>query len=720
MNHIKNETNINFFSNNKVKIRDELVFLINTLNSIIKSYYIITKQILIKSKENIQNKNLLEHIDYINNIENQLHIFIQNAKEIFSKMKYVKKQSSINEQKNKNQLYNYCNNNFYYYSNIPAYSNIQNFNDILPQNCYQKISFKTPNTNSKFNINNIKYNNSLNRYIINGNSPNNLIKENKNIINRNINELNNNYSLNGLNKNKMVPLNLNFKKILNKEDLLKNILFLLKQIKLFKGKIFCQTNDAKKCKNIFYLILEELDKLIEILTNEKNKEFKSLSARNIQKTELNYNIINQQKDLIKSINIKRNTISINSPNNINSRNIINNLENQIKSSKSQNINLKIDCQAIEEDNRILENKYNKSIEKKNKEKEKLENNNIKGKSNDISLRNILFKNNQNKTSKIFIEKGQQTEKINNYNISKEKELFIENNNNDKIIEKDNIIKKLEEENKTMKNNMISLKQELSNSNDQLSFFKKDNNKQNRQINDMSREITLLKKLIENKDKEQELLFNKKDRKDNFSLKQIKNESNIDINQYEELETDRDKIIIKYELLKLEYDKLKKDIEEKDKLINSYSLYSNLNNSQNKDQQILNLIKKHKNEIDELTEKYTKDIINLKINLPNCFSEKTHEILIDKKYEKYNLHWYLLTVIPAKEKDYENTFWVSEKEIKGSLDKFNKFKNEEEIEKENLQDYFIAQQKLIKKIEINEYNIDKLEAELKKYKNKINP
>ena len=128
-----------------------------------------------------------------------------------------------------------------------------------------------------------------------------------------------------------------------------------------------------------------------------------------------------------------------------------------------------------------------------------------------------------------------------------------------------------------------------------------------------------------------------------------------------------------------------------------------------------MIKKHKSEIEELNNKYTKDIINLKINLPNCFSQNTHEILIDKKYKKYDLHWYLLTIISAKYKDYENTFWVSENEIKDSLRLFNEFKTEEDIEKENMESYYITQQKLLQKIENNEIKIVKLQTELEKYK-----
>ena len=100
-------------------------------------------------------------------------------------------------------------------------------------------------------------------------------------------------------------------------------------------------------------------------------------------------------------------------------------------------------------------------------------------------------------------------------------------------------------------------------------------------------------------------------------------------------------------------------------------------------------------------------------MPNCFSAETHQILIDKKYPQYNLHWYLITVTSAEEKDYDNTYWVSENEIKATLDQFNTFKTEEEIEKEAIQEYLNNQQKLIKRIENNENYIIKLESQLKK-------
>ena len=742
MNNKKNETNNYILFNNKVKIKDELVYLINTLNSVIKSFYYITKQIIFKSKEDRKNKNDLE---YINNIEKQLSIFIQNAKEIFSKMKNVKKKNLLNQEKNNgNQLYNYCNNNFFYYSQAPLLTNTQYINKIPNENRYKRISYKSPKINSNINID---YINNLNRNNKKSKSPRYFKIKNEKLINNNksdfINEtyINANASSNLINKkNILAPKKLIFKKIINKEELLKKILSLLKQLKLFKGQVFCQTNEAQKCKNIFYIILEDLNALIEILSQEKNKEYKCLSARNNQEIEKYNNLLKNKKELlINPLTSKRKKLSPNLSNNINktfnTRNVDNKLKKQLKCSKSQNINLKFGSKSIEERSKILVSKNNKYIEENN-----IKNNNkIKKKSHEISLRNILYKDCQKEMSqnssedkkqnekckekdkeKNFMDTEQQTENIYKFLISNEKDLFIENNNNSKVIEKEKTIKELESKIQIMKNHIISLKEDITNSNNQLSFFKADNDKQGKQINDMSKEIILLKKLLENKDKEELLIKNKKEKTEKNNKKndkkndKEKEEKNI-INQFEELETDRDKISIKYELLKLDYDKQKIDLQEKEKMLHNYNLYNNTNESKNIDEQIFKLINKHKKEIDELNEKYTKDIINLKINLPNAFSPTTHEILIDKTFKEYDLHWYLLTVIPAKKKDYENTFWVSQNEIKDSLEKFNKFKNEEEIEKENMADYFIAQQKLIKRIENNEENITKLEVELQKYK-----
>ena len=723
MSYLKNETNKFFFNNDKIKIKDELVYLINTLNSVIKSYYSITKQIIFQSKENTKNQ---KDLTFVYNIEKQLHIFIQNAKEIFSKMKHAKKQSLINQVNTQNQLHNYCNNNFFYYSNAPIYENTQNFHRISKHDCNKKLLYKSPKTNSCININNINYHNNYNsnKNNIKCKSPNyietknNLSNENKrNCFETNANEnikinINKNIKYSS-NKILIPPQKLNFAKIMNKDEILKNLLPLLKHLKIYKGKIFYENKEAQNFKKTFYLMLQEINKLIEILSKEKNNEYKCLSARNHSMNENIKNRLNK-KEVKKSLNLNKLIKKNKDFKDFNTRNLVNELKNQIKTSKRQQSNIKYRTKSLDEQSEILNTKNNENKELKNVLTEKT------NKSNDFfSLRNILFKEKNNKINqnlikekktKEYIDKEQQYEIVFPNKITKEKELFIENNKeNPKLLEKEQIIKELESKNIAMKNHIISLKQDISSSNNQLQFFKIDNDKQSRQISGMTKENILLKKLIENNDKKDET-GEKYDKK---------NKKCTNLTGIEELETDRDKISIKYELLKLEYDKQKLDLEEKEKMLQNYNLYTNTNESRNIDERISNLIKKHQNEIEELNNKYTKDIMNLKINLPNCFSQNTHKILIDKKYKEYNLHWYLLTVISAKKKDYENTFWVSENEIKDSLELFNEFKNEEEVEKEKMEDYFIAQQKLIQRIDNNELKIVQLETELEKYKNNEN-
>ena len=137
---------------------------------------------------------------------------------------------------------------------------------------------------------------------------------------------------------------------------------------------------------------------------------------------------------------------------------------------------------------------------------------------------------------------------------------------------------------------------------------------------------------------------------------------------------------------------------------------------NKDEQILELIAEHKKEIDNLTKIYNQNIISLKMNLPISYSPNTHYILIDKKYAQYNLKWFLLTIITEQEKNYENTFWVPEDEIKPMLSQFNKFRTENEIKDEQFEGLLSTQQNLINKIDNNEKLIAKLKEKLEKYEN----
>ena len=300
-------------------------------------------------------------------------------------------------------------------------------------------------------------------------------------------------------------------------------------------------------------------------------------------------------------------------------------------------------------------------------------------------------------------------------ISKEISIYFEIDQNYKlkIIEREKLIKDLEDKIQILNDDIKSLNEKKLNFQKENDTYKIDLEKKNTYINSLNQEISILKQYIdkqENKKKE-------KGKEQNLSneIKDNKNNSNNSNNKNEEIIADLDKISIKYELLKIEYERQKTDLEEKEKLLSDYNL-TNLNDSKiSSEEKINQIIKKYENKIEEMNQKHIKDILDLKINLPNCFTPSTHEILVDKKFKEYELHWYLLTITSAKKKDYENTFWVTEDEIKDSLEEFKQFKTEEDIEKENINIYAIAQEKLIKRIETNEDTISNLKKQIMKLK-----
>ena len=181
--------------------------------------------------------------------------------------------------------------------------------------------------------------------------------------------------------------------------------------------------------------------------------------------------------------------------------------------------------------------------------------------------------------------------------------------------------------------------------------------------------------------------------------------------------EQDKIFLKYELLKNDYDKLNNTLQQKQKLLDNYTKISSETASKtNIDEQILELMDKHKKEIDELTQQYNKNILRLRINQPSPYSPETHLILADKRYAKYDLKWYLLTLKSEEEKSYENTFWVPELEMKPIMGKFNEYKTEREIEDEKFDNLYKMQEKWIRKIDENEKIIESLKERLSEYEN----
>ena len=709
-------------SSNKLKPKDELVYLINNLNSAIKLFYNSTINIIMNSKKNNLNKNTKNDLM---NIENNLLIFIKDAKYLFNRMKIVRKQSLIEEEQNKKnqgQLYNYCNNNFFYYSNAPTNvkTNPNYFTKILNYGHHQKVIYKSP-TNKTHNVSKTK--SEINNYT--QNSYQKFEKERKKLLS----------SDNSISKENKTKISIPKLKIetYDKDKLIENILNLLKQINKFNYKIFYEIKEAKYIKKIFNMILSDLNKLIEVLSKENvdKTDTQCLTERKKLKSCIPNDILigkNKNGNNLRNIkDLKHNSNSYQKFNRTYNNNIIS--RNPINQQRYL-----LSIQKIKSRNNIIseQEKNNRAKSESSKDKEifknKIQDNSIFNKTKGKHIRDILIKegikeyNNIKKENDdlILSYKEQQTE--NNEiktEINKEINICIEPDQNIKLkkIEKENLIKDLENKIKILNDDIKTLNDKILSLQNENEFYKSESENQNNQINYLNQKLILLNQYIDKKEKKskekEQDQENEKD--DNIIINNNIENKNDNNSINEETETDIDKLSIKYELLKLDFDKQKSELEEKEKLLKNYNLYRNLIDSKSSEEKINELLKKHEKEIEQLNQKYIKDILELKTNLPNCFAPSTHEILIDKKYPQYELHWYLLTLTAAKKKDYENTFWVSEDEIKNMLNDFKAFKTEEDIEKENMNVYIMAQQKLINRIESNEDKITKLKQQIQKLK-----
>jgi len=545
---------------------------------------------------------------------------------------------------------------------------------------------------------------------------------------------------------------------------LKIILSLLKQLKTIKGNIYIKSKEADNHKNILNKIYKQLIILLKhifknnnsvnsnssldlsidnknINNNTTNFSFKDNSNYN-SKEDINKNInintdyynkeIKYRDLIIKQMKLNQNKNKINENKNLdkikqhyleakNEKEKIEaennelkikivNLEKQLSEIKNKEINTQIPILVIQkfdfqyligeeyigEKAQKLIDELNSKIKEKNEEIEKinLELNNYK----DLD---ILTKEEINKLKE---EKNKFEEEINL--IKKEKEDLNKKNNeyiNENKVLKDN----LEIENK----NIEKYKKLISCQEEQINNLKNNLNENNN--NHINNNIKSESDAINNINNSK---LNKDNNSNNINIEERKNKkrNNSKMNDYQ---IEQDKIFLKYELLKNDYDKLNNTLQQKQKLLDNYTKISSETASKtNIDEQILELMDKHKKEIDELTQQYNKNILKLRINQPSPYSPETHLILADKRYAKYDLKWYLLTLKSEEEKSYENTFWVPELEMKPIMGKFNEYKTEREIEDEKFDNLYKMQEKWIRKIDENEKVIESLKERLSEYEN----
>ena len=674
--------NSNNYYSSKKEILDNLNIIINSL----KELRLINENIFNKSYE------AEEHRKLLNKIFTEMNKLIKN---IFNEQNFLNKSSYINSI--------FSDNDEYFMS--------------------ENISHRSLSKNKK------KENHQNNNYLTNNNNEYNLTYNYKTCNNNNeddkIKDLNNNkYDM------EIRARDLIIKKL--KEELnLKNKEFQNKNIRYSQIKTKLTKNNINK----FSSVSNSIEKDKNIILNEDSLNNNKISKKNIQEL-------------------------------MESRKLILELQEKIKIYEKilRNKNFDIKKNNLEKQYELINQKYNEL--KKTNEVITLNNKKLKDHINSIYNKSDINIKQKNSYQKLYILKIGSFSIISNKdknNINEEvqkiiddlkNELQIKNENNDKLNKEINIyingenknkeeIKKLIIEISNYKNEEIKLKDDISNLNEEISKYKeniskiqKDNEMLNKKYQDnlieyksfqesidkQNQSIEKYKKLIIYQ--EEEIKSLKNNTNNNFIKKDINNEidnivndKNNNLKQMDKLQIEQDKLVLKYELLKNDYDKLNSTLQQKQKMLDNFSNLSNESSAKtNIDEQILKLVSEHKKEIEDLTKKYNQNIINLKMNLPIGYSPSTHCILVDKKFTRYNLRWFLLTIITAQEKDYENTFWVSEEEIKPMLDQFNTFRTEKEIEEEQYQSIYITQQKFINQIMENEKIISNLKAQLQKYEN----
>ena len=539
-----------------------------------------------------------------------------------------------------------------------------------------------------------------------------------------------------------------------KKDIFDNvnkIISLLKEIKLIKGNIFTKSIEAENHKKILKKIYDEFLILIKNIFKENNINVPNLN-------ENNNNTINYEKDINNRnliIQQLKEELNIKSQKNFKKKNLyLNNNNNYINSFQEENNNKNKTKKIINElqekinknqkKNIIYPNNDNKDIEKmkqkyfeleQEKENIKIKNEELNNKINELTqelnnkyINPPLFTNlvSQNfyfnfQSSEIINEKSQKIifelkEAINIYqtqiNQSKEEINKLTENNNKY---KEDLDKLNHQYNENIINNK-ALKENLDELNNNIEKYKKIIKLQEEEIKNLkinqvqpksekellNKSLPLQESLINNN-----IIFTEE-------KKSKKRNTNSKISEYQ---MEQDKIYLKYELLKNDYDKLNSTLIQKQKLLDNYSkLSSETASKTNIDEQILELMAEHKKEIENLTAKYNKNIMSLKMNLPSPFSPNTHIILIDKRYAKYDLKWYLVTVLTENEKNYENTFWVTDLEMKPILSQFNKYKTEKELEDEKFDNLYKMQEKWIKQLDQKEKLIEEMKVKINFYEN----
>ena len=740
INNINNNNNyLKSYHDNK-KLIDDDIYIPSLCNNTSTSFYINK----FFKKINLEKKNKLkEKQDMIKSLNN-------SSKDI----KLIKKYDSNFSPDVSRKINNHSANKLIYNNYNHQYNNLKRNNKKSVINLRKKIIFDKKNESSSLVLSHSNGKSNYNsNYNSNNISMNDLYLSKKEIYN-NLNVIISLLKEMKLNKGNIFTKSIEaekHKKILNKiyNELIKLIRNIFKDSNMNNNSLDILNKEEKSKNNsnsnlIYYKTSNNINNNSKNIYYKKEIKYRDLMIQQL-KEELNTKSqkINQNQNKEENINKSK------------SKKIINELQEKIDQNQKKNYNqinqdknleLMKKCFQLQQEKDILISN-NEEFEKKiillNQELDIAKKNAIV-----TPLYNNLITQNFNfnyssvndiseKAQKIIDELNNEINKHkeqNNKDNDEIKKLNEEiNKNKEEIIELNNDINKYKEEISQLnqKSNekiseIISLKENIENLNNNIEKYKKLISYQEEELKNIKNqpqvqcksEHDLLNKSFSIKDSINNNINNNNNSNNNniINTEEKKNKKR-NISKINEYQIEQDKIYLKYELLKNDYDKLNSTLMQKQKLLDNYSKISSETASKtNIDEQILELMAQHKKEIEALTEKYNKNILSLKMNMPSPYSPATHTILIDKRYAKYDLKWYLLTVLTEQEKNYENTFWVSDLEMRPILEQFNLFKTEKELEDEKFDNLYKMNNKWIKQLDEKEKQIENLKEKLEFYEN----
>ena len=324
---MRTNSQLNMKQNNK---NEDLVVLINSLNTDIKDFYQAIKKCLYQGKQN--KNNIISSKEILDLIEQYLNDFIDKAKDKFKKMKYIRKiniiQQDINENKvgsnlldsdfGSNKMKLSSDNIFLdkeFNNTINVNNKLLNKKQIFDETIYTSTKYNNNNNSNSMKINNfidrniICYdnlnNNNINEYTHHGTNYN--IRKNSKFYNNNFNSSSESKNMiqsynqfNDKNKKtksvhdlrKKILINKNeFNTISNKDpnyysanhtqiniisskrEILNNlngIISLLKELKLVNRNIFNKSWEAEKHQKLLNKIYYELNNLISNIFKDNN------------------------------------------------------------------------------------------------------------------------------------------------------------------------------------------------------------------------------------------------------------------------------------------------------------------------------------------------------------------------------------------------------------------------------------------------------------------